>query len=70
MSQICFYDLRGASDDFRCAFDDFGTVIWELQAFGYPQARQLLYHERVRERLDAICAEASESPTEPRYTSI
>jgi hypothetical protein len=30
----------------------------KLQAFGYPQARQLLYHERVRQRLDGTCAEA------------
>jgi hypothetical protein len=34
------------------------AIEWELQAFGYPQARQLLDHERVRERLDGMCAEA------------
>ena len=39
-------------------------IEWQLQAYGYPQACQLLYHARVRERLDAICAEAQRSPTE------
>src|SRR5258707_2541089 len=34
---------------------NYQAIEWELQAFGYPQARQLLYHERVRERLDGIC---------------
>ena len=34
------------------------AIEWELRAFGYPRARQLLDHERVRERLDGICAEA------------
>jgi hypothetical protein len=33
-------------------------IEWELQAFGYPRARQFLYDEQVRERLDGICAEA------------
>jgi hypothetical protein len=28
-----------------------------LGAFTYPRARQLLYHERVREKLDGMCAE-------------
>ena len=42
---------------------NYRAIEWELQAFGYPQARQLLYHARVRERLDAICAEAQRSPT-------
>jgi hypothetical protein len=37
---------------------NYQAIEWELQASGYPQARQLLYHERVRERLDGICAEA------------
>jgi hypothetical protein len=39
---------------------NYQAIEWELQAFGYPQARQLLYHERVRERLDGICAEAQQ----------
>ena len=43
---------------------NYQAIEWELQAYGYPQARQLLYHARVRERLDAICAEAQRSPTE------
>jgi hypothetical protein len=34
------------------------AIEWELQAFGYSRARQLLYPEQVRERLDGICAEA------------
>jgi hypothetical protein len=34
------------------------AIEWELQAFGYPQAPQLLCRERVRERLDSMCAEA------------
>ena len=42
---------------------NYQAIEWELQAYGYPQARQLLYHARVRERLDAICAEAQRSPT-------
>jgi len=33
------------------------AIEWELRAFRYPRARQLLYHERVREKLDGICAE-------------
>ena len=37
---------------------NYQAIEWELQAYGYPQARQLLYHARVRARLDAICAEA------------
>jgi hypothetical protein len=37
---------------------NYQAIEWELQAFGYPQARRLLDHERVRERLDGICAEA------------
>jgi hypothetical protein len=34
------------------------AIEWELQAIGYPRSRQLLYDERVRERLDGMCAEA------------
>jgi hypothetical protein len=37
---------------------DYRAIEWELQAFGYPRARQHLFHERVREKLDGICAEA------------
>ena len=37
---------------------NYQAIEWELQAYGYPQARQLLYDERVRARLDVICAEA------------
>ena len=33
-------------------------IEWQLQAFGYPQASQLLYPEGVREKLDGICAKA------------
>ena len=36
---------------------NYQAIEWELEAHGYPQARQLLSQERVRERLDAICAE-------------
>jgi hypothetical protein len=43
---------------------DYQAIEWELQAYGYLQARQLLYHAHVRERLDAICAEAQRYPTE------
>ena len=42
---------------------NYQAIEWELQAYGYPQARQLLYHARVRARLDAICAEAQRSPS-------
>ena len=34
------------------------AIEWELRAFGYSQAPHLLCRERVRERLDGICAEA------------
>jgi hypothetical protein len=37
---------------------NYQSVEWELQAFGYPRACRLLYHERGREKLDVICAEA------------
>ena len=37
---------------------NYQAIEWELQAYGYPQARQLLYDARVRARLDAICADA------------
>jgi hypothetical protein len=43
---------------------NYQAIEWELQAHGYPQARQLLYDARVRERLDAICTEAQGSPSE------
>ena len=47
---------------------NYQAIEWELQAYGYPQARQLLYPARVRETLDAICAEAQRSPTEAFYS--
>jgi hypothetical protein len=34
------------------------AIEWELLAFGHPQAPQLLCRERVREKLDSMCAEA------------
>ena len=37
---------------------NYRSIEWELQAFGYPRARQLLDHERVREKLDGMCVEA------------
>ena len=37
---------------------NYQAIEWELRAFGYPQARQLLDHEQVRERLDGMCAVA------------
>ena len=37
---------------------NYQAIEWELQAFGYPRARQLLDHERVREKLDGMCAKA------------
>ena len=40
---------------------NYRAIEWELQAFGYPRARQLLYDEQVRERLDGMCAEARKS---------
>jgi len=36
------------------------AIEWQLQAFGYPRAPQLLRHERFRERLDGMCTEASD----------
>jgi hypothetical protein len=40
---------------------NYQAIEWELQAYGYPQARQLLYDARVRARLDATLA--------PRWTT-
>ena len=37
---------------------DHQAIEWELRAFGYPRAAQLLYPERVRERMDGMCTEA------------
>ena len=37
---------------------NYQAIEWELRAFGFPQACQLLDYERVRERLDGLCAEA------------
>ena len=37
---------------------NYQSIEWELQALGYPRARQLLYAEGARERVDGICAEA------------
>ena len=37
---------------------NYRAIEWELQAFGYHRARQLLDHERVREKLDGMCVEA------------
>ena len=39
-------------------YRNYQAIEWELRAFGYPQAPQLLCRERVRERLDSMCAEA------------
>ena len=37
---------------------DYQAIEWELRASGFRRARQLLDHERVREKLDGMCAEA------------
>jgi hypothetical protein len=37
---------------------NYQAIEWELRAFGYPRAPQLLCCERVREKLDGMCAEA------------
>jgi len=37
---------------------NYQAIEWELRASGFPRSRQLLSHERVRERLDSMCAEA------------
>ena len=39
-------------------YQTYQAIEWELRAFGYPQAPQLLCREQVRERLDSVCAEA------------
>jgi hypothetical protein len=39
-------------------YRNYRAIEWELRAFGYPQAPQLLCRERVRESLDSMCAEA------------
>jgi hypothetical protein len=38
---------------------NYQAIEWELQAYGYPRASQLLYSEGVREKLDSICAEVA-----------
>jgi hypothetical protein len=37
---------------------NYQAIEWELGASGFRRARQLLDHERVREKLDGMCAEA------------
>ena len=37
---------------------NYQAIEWELRASGFRRARQLLDHERVREKLDGMCAEA------------
>jgi hypothetical protein len=37
---------------------NYQAIAWQLRAFGYPQACQLLRNKRVREKLDGMCAEA------------
>jgi hypothetical protein len=37
---------------------NYQDIEWELQAFGFPHARQLLGYERVREKLDSMCTDA------------
>ena len=37
---------------------NYQAIEWELGASGFRRARQLLDHERVREKLDGVCAEA------------
>jgi hypothetical protein len=37
---------------------NYQAIDWEWGIFGYPRARQLLLHERVRERLDGMCTKA------------
>jgi hypothetical protein len=37
---------------------NYQAIEWELQASGFPRAHQLLDHERVRENLDGMCAQA------------
>jgi hypothetical protein len=37
---------------------NYQAIEWELRASGFPRARGLLDCERVREKLDGICAEA------------
>ncbi len=37
---------------------NYQAIEWELHAFGYPQARQLLDHEQARARLNGLCAQA------------
>jgi hypothetical protein len=37
------------------------AIEWQLQASGFPQARWLLDYERVREKLDGICAESAKN---------
>jgi hypothetical protein len=37
---------------------NYQAIEWELGASGFRRARQLIDHERVREKLDGMCAEA------------
>jgi hypothetical protein len=40
---------------------NYQAIEWELQASGFPRSRLLLNCERVREKLDGICAEAQKN---------
>ena len=40
---------------------NYQAIEWELQASGFPRSRLLLNCERVREKLNGICAEAQKN---------
>jgi hypothetical protein len=42
-------------------YRNYRAIEWELRAFGHPHAPELLCSERVRERLDSMCAKARKS---------
>jgi hypothetical protein len=47
------YSLAQSGEHRNCQ-----AIEWELRAFGHSRARQLLCPERVRDKLDGMCAEA------------
>ena len=49
---------------------NYQAIEWELRAFGFRRAHQLLDHERVREKLDGMCAKARKDSLAPGGWSV
>jgi hypothetical protein len=49
---------------------NYQAIEWELRAFGYPRAPQLLCYERVREKLDGNVRRSAETELRCRQTRL